>query len=100
MNEGPENKNWVEKLTKKYGIKRIVVSIYHPQANGIIEKKYRLIVNTFSKMTDESLGNWVQNLPAVLWVDRIIVRRFTGRNSFYLNCGRDPILPIKFDIPI
>ena len=57
MDGGPENKDWVEKLTKRYGIKRIMVSVYHPQANGMIEKKYRFIINVFSKMTDGGLGN-------------------------------------------
>ena len=61
-----ENKNWLEKLAKRYGIKRVVVSAYHPQANGMVERGHRPIVNALSKMTDGGLGNWVQNLPIVL----------------------------------
>ena len=35
---GPENKDLVIELTKRYGIKRIVVSAYYAPANGMIER--------------------------------------------------------------
>ena len=38
---GPENKDLVIELTKRYGIKRIVVSVYYAPANGMIERGHQ-----------------------------------------------------------
>ena len=47
---GSENKEAVAELTRRYGIKRVVVSAYHPQANGMIERGHKPIVDALSKM--------------------------------------------------
>jgi hypothetical protein len=95
---GPENKAVVEEITTRYGIKRVVVSAYHPPANGMIERGHRPIADSLAKMTKESKG-WTDNLHAVLWADRTTVKSTTGLTPFYLNCGSEPILPIELDIP-
>ena len=66
---GSENKEAVAELAQRYGVKRVVVSAYHPQANGMIERGHKPIVDALSKMSDGGSTNWVQNLPAVLWAD-------------------------------
>jgi hypothetical protein len=48
---GPENKDLVAVLAEKYNIRRVVVSAYHPQANGMIERGHAPIVAGLSKMT-------------------------------------------------
>ena len=96
---GPENKDLVEELTARYGIKRVQVSSYHPQANGMIERGHRPIVDALSKMTDGGLGNWVENLPAVLWADRSTVKSTTGLSPYYVTCGSEPVLPIELEVP-
>ena len=47
----------------------VMMSAYHPQANGMIEQSYKQIVDTFSKMLAGGSTNWVQNLSAILWAD-------------------------------
>ena len=51
VDEGPKNKDIIMKLMDKYKTKRIQVTLYHPQANGMIEVRHRLIANALSKMT-------------------------------------------------
>jgi hypothetical protein len=65
----------------------------------MIERGYKLFINALSKMTNEGFRNWVNNLPAILWANRSIIRRSTGHTSFYLLYDREPILFIKFKIP-
>ena len=56
---GPENKDLVEELAERYGIKRVQVSAYHRQANGMIERGHKPIVDALSKMTNGGLGKCV-----------------------------------------
>ena len=96
---GPENKDAVIELANRYGIKRVVVSAYHPQANGMIERGHRPVVQALSKMTNGGMGKWVDNLPTVLWANRTTVRASTGNTPFYLNSGNEAVLPIELEIP-
>lgn len=59
IDEGSENKEAVEELIQRYRIKRVVVSAYDLQINGMIERGHELIVNTLSKMSDKDSANWV-----------------------------------------
>lgn len=99
INRGSENKEAIEELTQRYGIKRVIVSAYHPQANGIIERGHKPIIDALSKMSDGGFANWVRNLSAVLWADRSIMRTSTGLTSYYICCGNESILPIELEIP-
>ena len=46
----PENIKTVKLLATKYEIKQTVISAYHFQANGMVERGYQTIVNNFSKI--------------------------------------------------
>jgi hypothetical protein len=65
----------------------------------MIERGYKLFIDALFKITNGGLGNWIDNLSAVLWADRFTVRRSTRYIPFYLLYGREPILPIKFKVP-
>lgn len=62
---GSENKDTVAELAERYGVKRVVVSAYHPQTNGMIERGHKPIVDALSKISTGGSTNWVRNLPAV-----------------------------------
>jgi hypothetical protein len=65
----------------------------------MIEKGYKSLVNTLSKMINGGFGNWVDNLPIVLWADYFIIRRSIRHTPFYFLCSREPVLPIKLEVP-
>ncbi len=96
---GSENKDVVAELAQRYWVKRVVVSAYHSQANGMIEHRHKPIVDALSKILDRGSANWVRNLPIVLWADRSTVRTSTGLTSYYICCGSEPVLPIELEIP-
>ena len=94
-----ENKGEVIELTQRLGIKRLVISAFHPQANGMVERGHKPIVDALSKMTSGGIENWVENLPAVAWADCTTTRFSTGETPFYLNCRKEAVLPIEMDLP-
>jgi hypothetical protein len=65
----------------------------------MIERDHKSLVNALSKIINGGLGNWINNLSAILWADRSTVRRSTRYTPFYFLCGREPVLPIKLEVP-
>lgn len=80
-----ENKEAVVELANKYWVKRVVVLAYNPQANNMIERGHKLIVDLLSKMSNESFTNLVENLPAILWPDRSAVYASTEFTFYYFK---------------
>jgi hypothetical protein len=98
MDGGPENKGFVPVLTNKYGIKRVVVSAYHPEANGLVERGHKPVVDSLSKMTGGK-ARWTDHLHTVLWADRTTVRSSTGMTPYEVVYANRPRLPIELEIP-
>ena len=48
---GPENKLLIRELYKRYDINRTVVSSYYLEANGIVERGYKLIKDALLKLS-------------------------------------------------
>jgi len=96
LDRGSENLNMTKDLLEHYGIKRTVVSAFHPQANGLVERGHDSIINSLSKYCSKSPTDWVKYLPLALWADRISVRRSTGYSAFELVYGQDCLLPVDF----
>ena len=68
LDRGSENLNLTKDLLEHYRIKRTVVSAYHPQANGLVERGHDAIVNSLSKYCKGGRReDWVKYLPLALW---------------------------------
>ena len=92
---GPENKGFVEALTKRVGIYRLRISAYNSKANGGIEGNHNDMRNALAKMD----GPWKDNLPAVLFAQRTSVKSSTGFTPYYLLFGEEAILPLEITVP-
>ena len=65
----------------------------------MIERGYKPIINTLSKMSDGGSTNGIQNLPTVLWAEQSTMRTSTGLTPYYISCGNEPVFPIELEIP-
>ena len=54
MDEESENLDLIQDLLKHYQIQQIIISIYHSQANELIEYEHESIVNCFMKYSKKS----------------------------------------------
>ena len=89
---GAENKEVVKALLDKYGIKRMLTSAYHSQANGMVERGHRPIVDALAKIGEGRGEDWVAYLPAVLWADMSTTKTTTNATSYHIVCGQDSVL--------
>jgi len=99
MDGGPENKGEVVESLQRWGVVKIEVSPYNPQANGVVEGGHRPIIMALSKLSLEGLGNWVDNLHGVYLADRATTRQSTGFTPFRLMHGYEPVLPVDLEFP-
>jgi hypothetical protein len=65
----------------------------------MIERGHKPVVAGLTKAIEGGIDNWVFYLPAILWADRITAKITTGRTPFYLEGGRESLLPIDLDYP-
>ena len=83
---------WIE---QKWGIKNIRISPYNSQANGLIERPHWDIRQMLYKATGrKNTSKWFWFLDAVLWADRVTIRRRTGCSPFFMITGAHPVLPL------
>ena len=50
-------------------------------------------------MTNRGLKNWMENLPAIAWADKITTCFSTNKTLFYLNYSREMVLSIDMELP-
>ncbi len=100
VNDESENKEILDELVQRYQIKKMITSSYHSQINEMRERDHKSLFDALSKMFDEELKSWVNNLHVVLWTDRFTVKFITDLISFYLQCDNESMFSIELEILI
>ena len=75
------------------GISRSFSSAGHPEGNGQVERFNRFLVAGLYCLMNQKQNDWDTQLPALLFAYRTSVHSTTGETPFFLNHGRDPVLP-------
>jgi len=85
----------IEWAERKWGIARTSISAYNSKANGAIERPHWDIRQMLYKATGVANTNkWYWFLNAVLWADRVSIRRRTGCPPYLLVTGAHPTIPL------
>ena len=99
LDGGRENLDLTKDLLERYRIQRTVVSAYHPQANGLVERGHDSIVNSLAKYCKGGKrSDWVKYLPLAFWADWISVHQSTGYSAFELLYERECLLLVEISI--
>ncbi|KAK9075696.1 hypothetical protein SSX86_004025 [Deinandra increscens subsp. villosa] len=82
-----------------WGIKMITSTPIHPQANGQAESSNKIIINNLKKKLGSKKGKWAEELPFVLWADRITPKNATGQTPFSLVFGAEVVIHTEMVLP-
>lgn len=81
-------------IYKELGIKRVMTTPHHPQANGVVERLNGTIKNTLKLWCNEEQDNWDVLLPYALFAYNTSFHSFIQEVPHYVNHGWDPLLPV------
>src|SRR3954467_6428038 len=87
------------------GIKINYASVAHHQSTCQVEKANDLVCGGIKKRLlepfEQAAGNWVEELPAVLWSLRTTPNTTTQYTPFFMVYGAEVVLPhdLKFGAP-
>ncbi|KAL0301890.1 UNVERIFIED_CONTAM: Gag-Pol polyprotein [Sesamum radiatum] len=87
--QGGKLKSWLEELK----IKQLFTSVNYLQANGQPEVTNRIILQQLKTRLGEDKGNWVHELPGVLWAHRTTPKESTQETPFNLVYGTEVVRP-------
>ena len=67
---------------KLLGIRKLTTTLYHPQANGSLERSHRPMAEYFRSFVDEDCTNWDQWLSSAMHVHNNSIHSATGQTPF------------------
>ncbi|ONK80288.1 uncharacterized protein A4U43_C01F15970 [Asparagus officinalis] len=88
-----------QSFCEEYNIRRKFSSVAHPKSNKLSEVANKCILQVLKKKVDVAGGNWVEELPGILWFYRTTYNNSTGKTPFKLAYGTKVVTPVKVGIP-
>jgi hypothetical protein len=79
----------LEKVTESCGAKRIKGRPYHPQSQGVVERKNQTIFKKLVKLAESHPNEWAREVPRVVVNENNQVARTTGVRPHLLLWGYD-----------
>ncbi|GKV37355.1 hypothetical protein SLEP1_g45396 [Rubroshorea leprosula] len=97
---GPQfNCNSFRDFCSSYGIKLVFTSVYHPEANGMVESVNKAILEGIKPRLDQLKTKWVDELNNILWAYRTTSRTATGETPYHLAFGTEAVIPVEIGVP-
>jgi hypothetical protein len=85
------NNNMIKELMKKFEIKHIFSTSYHPKTNGLVERFNKTLCESLAKLKKDQ--NLDRKIAPVLFAYRNKRQESTKIKPFYLTYGREARLP-------
>ncbi|KAI0515910.1 hypothetical protein KFK09_008580 [Dendrobium nobile] len=84
---------------KDLHIQLVHTTVAHPQTNGQTEVTNRTILRGLKTRLDKDGGQWVDELPNVLWAYPITARTPTRETPYNLCFDTKAVIPVDIEVP-
>ena len=99
-NNGPQFDSWVYRdFCQQLKIKNLYSTPWYPQSNGQAEASNKTLLTALKKRLDSAKGQWVEELPGVLWDYKTKAQKPTGVSPFALTYGMEAVIPPEIGLP-
>ncbi|XP_020230260.1 uncharacterized protein LOC109811036 [Cajanus cajan] len=85
-----------EDFLHELGIKHLPTSVEHPQTNGQAKAANKVILRELKKRMGNAKGQWVEELPSILWAYHCTPQSTTQETPYRLTYGADTMIPVEF----
>ncbi|GKE43804.1 reverse transcriptase domain-containing protein, partial [Tanacetum coccineum] len=83
----------------RFEIHQMNTAVAHPQANGLVERANRSLIEGIKTRLGREKAGWVDELPNVLWTHRTSIKQSNGETPFSLTYGSEAVIPAEIGIP-
>ena len=83
----------IQELSKLYGLKKVQISSYHPQSNGLVERQNAKVLSAIRHTLEANQRNWDDCLPDVQVAINSAYNSSLGDTPHYLLYHQDKRLP-------
>nr|KYP47964.1 Transposon Ty3-I Gag-Pol polyprotein [Cajanus cajan] len=80
---------------RELGIKHVPTSVEHSQTNGQAEVENKVILRELKKRLGSAKGQWVDELPSILWAYQCTPQSTTQETPYRLTYGTDAMIPVE-----
>ncbi|GJW21912.1 reverse transcriptase domain-containing protein [Tanacetum coccineum] len=88
------------KEVKKFTWDNIINTVVaHPQANDLVKRANRSLMEGIKTQLGREKKGWVDELPNVLWAHRTSLKTSNGETPYSLMFGSEAVIPEKISMP-
>ncbi|GKD44054.1 reverse transcriptase domain-containing protein [Tanacetum coccineum] len=84
---------------KKLNITQINITVAYPQANGLVKRENRSLMEGLKTRLGRERKGWVDELPKVLWAHMTSLKTSNGKTPYSLTFGSEAVIPTEFGLP-
>nr|KYP47820.1 Transposon Ty3-I Gag-Pol polyprotein [Cajanus cajan] len=84
-----------ESFLRELGIKHLPTSVEHPQTNGQAKATNKVILRELKKRLGSDKGQWVDELPNILWAYQCTPQSTTQEPPYKLTYGADAMILVE-----
>ncbi|GKA53629.1 reverse transcriptase domain-containing protein [Tanacetum coccineum] len=83
----------------RFEIQQMNTAVAHPQANGLVERANRSLMEGIKTRLGREKAEWVDELPNILWAHQTSIKQSNGETPFSLTYGSEAVIPAEIGIP-
>ncbi|GJW98307.1 reverse transcriptase domain-containing protein [Tanacetum coccineum] len=73
--------------------------VTHPQANGLVERENKILMEGLKTRLGRDIASWVDELPNVLQAHLTMMKQNNGETPFRLTYGSEVVIPAEIGMP-